>query len=305
MHYLAACAVFRNEAPYLSEWIEFHLAVGVEHFYLYNNNSQDDFQPTLAARIADGTVTLVDMSEHPVQIKAYDHCLSKHRLDARWIAFIDVDEFLMPVTSSDLRQVLIDYEDHPAVCVNWLVYGSSGRIVAPRKKLIIEAFTRRAPMDWPWHRTSKSVVDPKRTVRALHAHYFEYVGTAPAVDERHRPVHRSSTQSVSVDRLRINHYAVKSFEEFLKRRNRGRATTTRVRPLKHFAVFDRNAEADTCAKHWTTQIRPHVRRPPLSPAPRVLLSCRYIAMRIVHVTEYVRWWLKFRCGSMSQGPQDA
>lgn len=31
--YLAVCAIFRDEAPYLAEWIEFHRLVGVEHFY--------------------------------------------------------------------------------------------------------------------------------------------------------------------------------------------------------------------------------------------------------------------------------
>lgn len=298
------CAVFRNEAPYLSEWIEFHRAVGVEHFYLYNNDSRDDFRPTLATRIADATVTLTDMPEHPVQIKAYDHCLSSHRLDARWIAFIDVDEFLLPVAISDLRQVLADYERHPALCVNWMVYGSSGRICAPRDELVIEAFTRRAPIRWPWNSQIKSVLDPKRTVRALHAHHFELLGSAPAVDERHQPVHSSATRAVSVDRIRINHYAVKSFEEFLRRRSRGRATVTAIRPLKHFAVFDRNEEIDTCACHWADRIRTEVRTVPLSPGPRILLSFRYIAMRIAHVTEYLRWWIKFRFGSQSQGSHD-
>ena len=36
---VAVCAIFKNEAPYLKEWIEFNHLVGVEHFYLYNNNS--------------------------------------------------------------------------------------------------------------------------------------------------------------------------------------------------------------------------------------------------------------------------
>ena len=40
--YLAVCAIYRNEAPYLREWIEFHRLVGVERFFLYNNESTDD-----------------------------------------------------------------------------------------------------------------------------------------------------------------------------------------------------------------------------------------------------------------------
>src|SRR6185312_2800453 len=36
-HYLAACAIYRDEAEYLAEWLEFHRLVGFERFYLYNN----------------------------------------------------------------------------------------------------------------------------------------------------------------------------------------------------------------------------------------------------------------------------
>ena len=40
---VSICAIFKNEAPYLREWIEFNHLVGIEHFYMYNNNSEDDY----------------------------------------------------------------------------------------------------------------------------------------------------------------------------------------------------------------------------------------------------------------------
>ena len=41
---VSICAIFKNEALYLKEWIEFHRIVGIEHFYMYNNNSEDNFR---------------------------------------------------------------------------------------------------------------------------------------------------------------------------------------------------------------------------------------------------------------------
>jgi len=41
--HVSICAIFKNEAPYLREWIEFHRIVGIDHFYMYNNRSDDDF----------------------------------------------------------------------------------------------------------------------------------------------------------------------------------------------------------------------------------------------------------------------
>jgi hypothetical protein len=36
---IAVCAVFANEGRYLKEWLEFHLLMGVQHFYLYAGES--------------------------------------------------------------------------------------------------------------------------------------------------------------------------------------------------------------------------------------------------------------------------
>ena len=46
--YLSICAIYRDEAPYLAEWIEFHRLVGVERFFLYDHMSQDHHLEVLA-----------------------------------------------------------------------------------------------------------------------------------------------------------------------------------------------------------------------------------------------------------------
>src|SRR5579883_479648 len=57
---LSIVAIFRNEKPYLREWIEYHRLVGVDHFYLYNNKSSDGSLEVLSPFIARGIVTLID-----------------------------------------------------------------------------------------------------------------------------------------------------------------------------------------------------------------------------------------------------
>ena len=59
-HELSICAIFQNEAPYLKEWLDYHLHVVVEHFWLYNNESQDDFRPILQPYIDAGIVDLIE-----------------------------------------------------------------------------------------------------------------------------------------------------------------------------------------------------------------------------------------------------
>ena len=45
--YLSITAVLQNEAPYIKEWIEYHRLVGVERFYIYDNESTDNVKEIL------------------------------------------------------------------------------------------------------------------------------------------------------------------------------------------------------------------------------------------------------------------
>jgi hypothetical protein len=38
MNYLSALAIFRQEDPWLNEWLNYHIHVGIEHFYLLNHD---------------------------------------------------------------------------------------------------------------------------------------------------------------------------------------------------------------------------------------------------------------------------
>ena len=218
--YLSVCAIYRDEAPYLAEWIEFHRLVGVERFFLYNNLSEDNHTEVLAPYVDEGIVVLYNFPAFPGQVFAYIDCLRWHREDSRWIAFIDLDEFLFSPTGRKVSTVLGEYERWPAVAVNWAVFGTGGHRTRP-EGLVIENYLHR--LDIPANRHIKSIVDPVRVSRPVDPHYFRYPYLG-AVDENHNPVEeRPATRSVSFKRLRINHYHSKSEEEFQAKYQRARA----------------------------------------------------------------------------------
>src|SRR5262245_1292734 len=78
-HELGVCAIFREEAPFLDEWLTFHCGVGVTHFYLYNNFSTDNFRTVLEPWIDRGVVTLIDWPVPVGQTSAYEDCRSEER----------------------------------------------------------------------------------------------------------------------------------------------------------------------------------------------------------------------------------
>jgi hypothetical protein len=226
MDYLAFCAIFRNEARYLREWIEFHRLGGGERFYLYNNLSEDDYEDVLAPYVDAGIVQLRDWENQvfdretleqagaPGQCAAYHDCIERHTQAARWVAFIDVDEFLFSPTLRPVSDVLREYEAFPGVGVNRLTYGTSGHEL-PAPGLVTESYTKRQTEEAA-DRAIKSVADPRRAVRCTgngtHAHAFVY-REGFAVNEDLRPIDRQPfgvNDPPTFNRLRINHYWMRS-----------------------------------------------------------------------------------------------
>ena len=220
--YLSVCSMYRDHAGYLREWIEFHRLVGVERFFLFDNESSDDHLEVLRPYIADGSVVLhqwrtPESVERGVPwglIAAFDECLERHRHDSRWIAFIDIDEFLFAPDGVSMPEVLAGYEQYPGVYVSRLEFGTSGHLHKP-PGLVIENYLRRraySPGDLEW---TKSIVDPERAVKCVNAHIFLY-DDGFAVDMDRVPVVRPpfGPTPVRMSPLRINHYVTKSEEEY-------------------------------------------------------------------------------------------
>src|ERR1043165_6925717 len=167
-HYLGVAAIYRWEAENLREWVAFHRVVGVERFFLYDNASEDEHLEALAPFIDDGSVTVHPWPVFPGQGSAYDHALACHGHETRWIAFLDVDEFLFSPTGRTLPDVLADFEEFSAVEVSRIDFGPSGHKTKPSGP-VIESYVRRrsyesAETDWEH---VKSIVDPSRAERAF------------------------------------------------------------------------------------------------------------------------------------------
>ncbi len=240
---MSICAIFKDEAPYLQEWIEFHRLLGVEKFYLYNNNSRDNFAEILQHYCDSQLVRLHDCPVSPGQMTAYFHCLKNYRQESRWIAFIDLDEFLFPTEADCLPAILHEYEKFAGVLVNWLMFGSSGHVTKP-EGLVIANYTKRANPDFPANRLFKTIVNPVEAIRALNPHLFYFRNDLKAVTENKIPFHGELTPDLSVSKLRINHYFLKSREEFKKKVERGRADIKKSRKIDEFDSNDRNEIED-------------------------------------------------------------
>lgn len=189
---LAIVVVFRDEAEYLKEWIEYHLLLGVQHFYCYNNLSQDNYLEVLKPYVDKG---IVDLFECPQESKGnadwiqlqkniiLDTCRLAAK-DYRWVAAIDIDEFLVPTEGDSLVSLLKNYENEKVggVCFRWMVFGTSHVAKIPSDRLMIETLLMNGgakgwtgSVDMPNALVYKTVVRPDRIVgMPMPPHYYKY-----------------------------------------------------------------------------------------------------------------------------------
>lgn len=239
-YYLAICAIAKNEGPYFKEWIEWHKKQGVEKFYIYDNESTDCTKEVLAPYVKSGLVEYNYFPGYKVQLSAYDNCFDRHRLDTRWIALIDLDEFIVPIKDGNIPEFLKRFEKFPAVEINWLVYGSNGE---KKKKpgTMMERFKRHSHYEHILNRHVKSIVNPRRIFNMIGCHEAARI-SGHAADSHGNPIKKNFRErEPQHDIIRINHYAVRSYEEFMEKQAKGRASgRTRMLTQNYFLKFDLN-----------------------------------------------------------------
>ena len=254
MTYLAACMTYRDEAPYLREWIEFHRLVGVERFFLYDSGSTDEHAEVLAQYIARGLVTVEEWHGEGRQNDAIDHCL-RVNADVRWIAFLDADEFLFNARGRPVPEVLRAFEDCPGVGVNLSAFGTSGHRTRP-SGLVIENYLHRTTN--PGVTWVKNIVQPARTTRCRGAHVFEFE-SGHGVDVAKRPLEDDRSRSYSQSVLRINHYVTKSLQEARAKWAKTRADTGELREPLDVELLQRLEERFTRDEEILRYL-PHLKR---------------------------------------------
>lgn len=204
---LAICSIFQNEARFFKEWLEFHKLVGVQHFYLYNNNSTDNYKEILAPYIQKGEIDVYDWPETDhglkAQLSAFNDCLTRTRNKVKWVAFLDLDEFLFPVSDFDLKDVLKEFEECAQVSVNWFMFGTSNIAKIPDNALMIECLTKCDPKG---NKHVKSIVRPERVKSIVNPHYALCLPGFVQVNPEKKLIHGFFSPEISSGVLRINHY---------------------------------------------------------------------------------------------------
>jgi hypothetical protein len=224
-HYLSLVVIVKDEDAYLQEFIEYYKLLGVDHFYFYDNESAVPLTHSL--KKYRNIVTINRIKGKAKQIYAYNHYLSIYGWRSRWAGFVDLDEFIVPKNTYSLAAFLQEFEYADGLGINWALFGHNYHESKP-EGLVTENYTKREQKQ---NIHIKSIVNPRKAIRAGNPHYMQLKKGARYVDVKHNPITSAFNEHYTLDVAQINHYFTKSAEEFIKKAQRGRADTGEKRDV--------------------------------------------------------------------------
>lgn len=226
-HELAIVSMFRNTAPYLKEWVEYHHMIGVDHFWLYNDASTDNWEEVLRPYIKKGIVEVFYWPAGkpdwvPRQMEAFRDGIRRGVGTTKWVALIDQDEFILPMQDRSITECLKKhFSKAPAVYVNWRNFGTNG-ICVPRGLPLLSRLTACSIKRHSRNHVGKSIVRPEYVDihRIWYPHHFPLLKGAKYFDGDGNKTLIADGMDWKPDRkhhdryIRINHYAFRDEKYF-------------------------------------------------------------------------------------------
>jgi hypothetical protein len=206
MYNFTVCSVFKNEAHILDEWIQHYKMRGVDHIYLVNDFSTDNYMSVL-----DKYRDYVTLFNNNIVTKAAGRqCLIYEKYfrpilnTSKWLSILDMDEFLYSPSGSSFDSILEKYKDVSQIRIDWLHFGSNGHLYQPIS--VVNGFTKRSPLDKTKSFSSYKNIFKTKDLISFNVHLNSVSGTTHVIDYKEgEPVE-----------LVINHYTIQSLEFFMR-----------------------------------------------------------------------------------------
>lgn len=263
----AIVTTMKNEGPFILEWIAYHRAIGVDDFLIYTNDCTDGTDALLDLLQARG---LVQHRDNPYRASAQkpQHAALQAAEDepimqtCAWGICMDVDEFInIKIGDGTLPSLYAAMGDANMISLTWRLFGNA-EVQTYQDRFLLDQFTRCAPevirkphQAWGFKTLFRNIDIYKKLgvhrPKGLRPDLWNQVNWLngsgkPLPKEMFRNGWRSTLETYGYDWACLNHYAVRSTESFLVKRDRGRVNhIDRDQGLNYWFRMNHNVEADT------------------------------------------------------------
>ena len=263
----AIVTTMKNEGPFILEWLAYHRAIGVDDFLIYTNDCTDGTDTMLDLLQARGIVQhrinpFVPGGDLKPQHAALQAAESEPVMqDCGWGICMDVDEFInIKIGDGTLDALYKAMGEANMISLTWRLFGNND-VHGYADRFLLDQFTACAPQvirkphqAWGFKTLYRNidiykklgVHRPKGLVPDLWERVKWLNGSGrPQPRTMFRNGWRSTMETYGYDWVQLNHYAVRSAESFLVKRDRGRVNhVDRDQGLNYWFRMNHNLEAD-------------------------------------------------------------
>ncbi|WBU55262.1 glycosyltransferase family 2 protein [Paracoccus sp. SCSIO 75233] len=240
---VAIVTTMKNEGPFILEWIAYHRAIGIEDFLIYTNDCTDGTDSFLQLLARKGICEWRENPFREVQMKPQHAALDAANDEAMvkaadWVICMDVDEYIAVHTGDHtMKSLFAAVPDANMISLTWRLYGNND-IDKFEDGFITQSFTRAARefankphQAWGFKTLCRNaglfkklgVHRPKGLLPTAVDRINWVNGSGrPMPQNQWRNAWRSHSGTYGYDLVSLNHYAVRSAESFLVKRDRGR-----------------------------------------------------------------------------------
>src|SRR6056297_2494354 len=262
----AIVTTMKNEGPFILEWLAYHRAIGFDDFLVYTNDCSDGTDTMLSLLEKKGYVQhrenpyrdMQSKPQHAALKVAEDEAVIR---DAAWVICMDVDEFVnVKVGDGSLDALFAAVPDANMISMTWRLFGNADlhrfedRPVTEQFLCCAPEYCRKPHQAWGFKTLFRNmgifgrlgVHRPKGLKPQLWRRINWVNGSGQRLPrEMYRNAWRSTASTYGYDLVQLNHYAVRSVESFLVKRDRGRVNHVgRDQGLAYWFRMNNNADAD-------------------------------------------------------------
>ena len=246
-YFLSIMSLFKNESHILDEWLEHYIKEGVEHFYLMNNNSTDNFHGIIE-KYKD-KITLYDRPKKHQQVANYNSIIPEIKKDTEWLLVCDLDEFVFATknykTIPDIiKKFIKEKKNITQIYLPWKMFSSNNHIEQPES--VIHGFTDRKHYK-EWNDRNKKYIILIDSLEKIDIHQCK-MKNGISVDPKNKKPNLNgirlniNEEELSEYSLHLNHHAIQSYNWFMSvKATRGSVNVRyNCRNQKYFDEYNKN-----------------------------------------------------------------
>ena len=213
----------KNEYSDIIGWICWHLSMGFDHIFIYEDGSIDGTKEILdsLSKVLPITIIQTDSKKEPSfynrQKNSFMEGIEVCSGYFDWVALLDGDEYIFIEKSHDIKSFLNNFPDAAAVEISWCIYGGNGRVLRP-KHTTPEAFLTHSTSELEDNYLVKSIVRPEKVIQKYkNPHCFD-VGDNYCYSSSGKKLNGSNPhKEIEWNDAKIMHYICRSFDHFSQR----------------------------------------------------------------------------------------